>query len=945
MYAYRELESELLVSIKSGSKRADTFCREVARCFRSKTFENVGIDDPRSYLQRITGLNKHSLPNFDSPLRTYASNTKQTDNLRPAIALYYATLVDERLRHCIVPIERSLFHNHDRDALFARLECWERGDKSWKPKAEPVGLIEANKRPLAEISPELSDPENSGQPYHFSSDQTDPLGREAELSALQRFCDASAKFKWWQISGEAGLGKSRIAFHFVKELEDEYPQWSAGFLDSYALAEFADQWEKWQPQHPHLLVVDDVLSATTELKTAMQGLAIRDDLEQPVRLLLIERQPWNFGGFQEDISTGRADWYCQLTAYPTGHDAKLDYSRFDDEDGASKEVLRLTGLSPENLIQITHQAAKKSGQKLLHSDDAIAKVLERVDPDGRPLFAFFVGRALVEGQVEATENSTELLNWILTDNRYRRWEPSFKSIGLKTPQIGSASPVVDGYSGLNPAMHLVILATMIGGVDVNEMEYADEWTQHNFDVLTQAHILADGPLTDNPGTFIPPIGPHILGEWFVVQSISRQRKFFDLVELAWKSKPEEMAAFVVRLASDFPRNKTVERIIAHMPELEDAQKIYASFAYDVLKSLHTNGCEIPKILVLLLKQRAAEGDVIAMHALGYCCSKGLGLPVDHVTAAKWEKSAAVAGHPIAMNNYGARLQVGQGVPKNPEAAMEWYRKSADMGYARAMANIAWAFLKSDEIGVDTAEAMHWIEKAMELDRGYPLFLLGYCHERGYEVPEDPGKAIELYEEAAANQCAEAMHALGYLYHHGNIVEPDVNTAIYWYEQAVARLNPAAMNNLAHCYWANEGVERDYEKAIVLYKRSAELGYAKAMYNLGCCYDYGHGVEPNPETAFKYYKMAAELKDYAAMNSQAICYRDGYGVEPNQPLAFEMFETSASQGNPNAMYNLAEFYAKGLIGPPDIAEAISWHEKALQTGHEPSRQRLKELMQQ
>lgn len=166
-----------------------------------------------------------------------------------------------------------------------------------------------------------------------------------------------------------------------------------------------DGWNRWQPDRPHLLVVDYIVGREDKIRTVFQELARRsNELRVPVRLLLLERQRWDRGGlgtikeaasrrqaFGMDDSSGRAEWFLKLAERHDGNDSDLMDTRF--ESG----VLELEPLDGASLVSIVRQVAPIGETEFLLSDSAIKEQLAHIDKDGRPLYGYFLGQALASG--------------------------------------------------------------------------------------------------------------------------------------------------------------------------------------------------------------------------------------------------------------------------------------------------------------------------------------------------------------------------------------------------------------------------------------------------------------------------------------------------------------------------------------------------------------------
>lgn len=83
--------------------------------------------------------------------------------------------------------------------------------------------------------------------------------------------------------------------------------------------------------------------------------------------------------------------------------------------------------------------------------------------------------------------------------------------------------------------------------------------------------------------------------------------------------------------------------------------------------------------VVVLKQKAEQGDVEAQHDLGVSYYFGEGVEKNPNEAVKWWQKAAEQGNAKSQNNLGVCYQEGSGVEKNIQEALKWYRKSAEQG--------------------------------------------------------------------------------------------------------------------------------------------------------------------------------------------------------------------------------------------------------------------------
>ena len=109
------------------------------------------------------------------------------------------------------------------------------------------------------------------------------VGRDAELASLRAFLDDPSSFRWWQVSGEGGQGKSRLALHLIDQLAGE---WDAGFLGDRGLEELIEGRVAFEA--PTLCVID---YAAAPQKAARVVKAIKSCTDAPNRAQRVPGAP------------------------------------------------------------------------------------------------------------------------------------------------------------------------------------------------------------------------------------------------------------------------------------------------------------------------------------------------------------------------------------------------------------------------------------------------------------------------------------------------------------------------------------------------------------------------------------------------------------------------------------------------------------------------------
>jgi tetratricopeptide (TPR) repeat protein len=220
------------------------------------------------------------------------------------------------------------------------------------------------------------------------------IGRDPEMGALDLFCNHPAAFRWKVMTGDGGVGKTRLALELAKRLKDS--GWCAGFLSAAALASFVqhDEFPRWAPLVGMLIVVDYAASKTEDLKRLLEqcgrwgqepGGAIR------LRLLLLEREAVPESGWLHGLlgsTEGLLRDQIQDALEPI---MEVKAPGRDDPNAAMQDILRATF---DAWSRLPGQSKTPPFPAL---DQAALRELRR-QTEGRPLFLQMAAlRACAEG--------------------------------------------------------------------------------------------------------------------------------------------------------------------------------------------------------------------------------------------------------------------------------------------------------------------------------------------------------------------------------------------------------------------------------------------------------------------------------------------------------------------------------------------------------------------
>ena len=156
----------------------------------------------------------------------------------------------------------------------------------------------ANTRLIGRTAFDFTSPANDNiLKYHYSQQLLPFCGRDVELSKLREFIYSEGTFSWWAITGQAGAGKSRLAFEFIRQL----PSCWFGFFvnDSTTQSDV----EQYKPFCNTLAIIDYVSGRERQIAEIIFRLRnIFSSFQYKLRILLIER----------DNNRETGSWYSML---------------------------------------------------------------------------------------------------------------------------------------------------------------------------------------------------------------------------------------------------------------------------------------------------------------------------------------------------------------------------------------------------------------------------------------------------------------------------------------------------------------------------------------------------------------------------------------------------------------------------------------------------------
>ena len=359
--------------------------------------------------------------------------------------------------------------------------------------------------------------------FHYSSVDIELYDRFSYLELLRSFCgyDRDMKiltnspgFLWWIITGKGGVGKSRLAYEFSKEMQIE------GWTVCYPYNNKKDTLYKCSENLPNdtLFILDYTESDYVDIGEWLVSFSANKYKDIKVRVLLIQR------------FLGKVDWLIM-------HRSLAERNVIRSSAYQNGEPLEIDTISDKALKEMM---CKFAGKKVASNEmERLFDNLCKIDHLKRPLFALAVVDAYMNGK--EISKQYELLDYLC--------EKEIDSIRGRIYRVFNEN--VDELCDI--AQNIYLMATMIGKFDIkaqisillpDDYSYLNRLYYKNVNKFYMETMLFDN---EGKGIFCKPIEPDIIGEAFVLNYIGENKK---LLLSAWKN-PYYMSRFVTRLHQDF----------------------------------------------------------------------------------------------------------------------------------------------------------------------------------------------------------------------------------------------------------------------------------------------------------------------------------------------------------------------------------------------------------
>ena len=406
--------------------------------------------------------------------------------------------------------------------------------------------------------------------FVFRQRATDLTGRDSELEKLHRFLDAQGLVVWWQIAGDAGQGKSRLALDLILEVQEF---WHAGFLRADDLSN--TNWDTVAISRPTLIVIDYVAAPqkATQVSKALLKLIDRskksdaERLAYPVRILLLERKGYAFEG-QESIG-----WFSMFIN-DNRFIGDIRATAYKDTDDEESTPLYLQSMPASKLVEIAQSWTATRGRPPLSDKqceqlkEALAGGSEITDQElprneraWRPLFTILFAELLGSGKTLSIDSQLGNLGKILEQECQEFWKDE------------TGKEVVPP----EKAKYLACLATMVGELLPTHTYLhgpSGEFYGIPDDSIRQKTWLCLGRVVPKKPSIELPLlpflarEPDLMGEYFVLETLDTDVKFggkdtSKILRDAWEINKANLLSFMTRLIQDFKDHPVTTYLAKH----------------------------------------------------------------------------------------------------------------------------------------------------------------------------------------------------------------------------------------------------------------------------------------------------------------------------------------------------------------------------------------------
>lgn len=353
---------------------------------------------------------------------------------------------------------------------------------------------------------------------------------------------------------------------------------------------------------------------------------------------------------------------------------------------------------------------------------------------------------------------------------------------------------------------------------------------------------------------------------------------------------------------------------------------------------------------------ADQGNVQAIGNMGLCYQTGHGIAADSLKATRLYQRSIKGGNKalFSQNEELARkgnvfsnmliascYQNGLGVARDVNKAIPYLTAAAEKNSIPAQRDLGMILLNAKK----AMEAAPWFKRGMENGDITCTFYYGKMLVEGLGVKASKKEGANHLLKAADAGYPQAMYYVGNCYMSGDGLTKNAEQAVKWYRLAAGKGVHGAQWALAQCSREGNGTDINYDQALYWYAEAVSKGHSRAFKNLiadsiaGSPFiAYMKGIkaytDKDYDEALKHFKVVEKAKIADGKVMEAAIIANSYYAKHNMKKGIKLLN-DASKTNPQAMYLLGTLYEAGKGVDKNMAEAVSYMQKAADMGYGPA----------
>ena len=352
----------------------------------------------------------------------------------------------------------------------------------------------------------------NGKPFAYNNKKLQEVyGRDTQLSKLSAFADDRRRFLFLVVTGPAGIGKSKLVFHFGRFYQKK--GWMVRDLDRTSIQELCNM-NNWDISKDIILIID-YANEQEKIATLLSKLCRLKENDEggKIRIILVAREG-TMQSTDDPQQTEYPQWYIELIKEIRTANSFMYLQEFMNLHGLSiEECNNLHKSYTENyLLREVFEKDKEIVQRLIEN--------EVLDDEGfaRPLYALFV--------IDSYYNSPKSRIWDLDSLQKHIYERDWEN--WKNEISGKTNKCEEVFISFT---NVLIYATIFGRWDshvvlpeplsadckfINNtaLLYSTDYKSRCFKVLTGKSFI------DHGAPVLVRLTPDIVGEYYVMKRLS-----------------------------------------------------------------------------------------------------------------------------------------------------------------------------------------------------------------------------------------------------------------------------------------------------------------------------------------------------------------------------------------------------------------------------------------